>query len=189
MWASCLRSRILWSRRRGYPQRSSWAWCRALCSPIFRLPDGISRDMAASTIQALGLSVVAVPFVGMVVCGGDVGNQCHCGNLGGRIRYDVLVQMPALLLLGRATVRQQRTEACYSQGFARTGGVGFRCWRASLSSLYDYPVRNNRPALSDGGPDAVSGLRLSRLFRRSFAPDRRSFSCDKPEVSWIGFHR
>ncbi|KAB7489988.1 hypothetical protein F7Q97_17955, partial [Klebsiella michiganensis] len=32
--------------------------------------------------------------------------------------------------------------------------------------LYDYSVRKNRPVLSDGGPDAVSGLRLSRLFRR-----------------------
>ncbi|MGI6922326.1 hypothetical protein ACRCNB_30070, partial [Klebsiella michiganensis] len=31
--------------------------------------------------------------------------------------------------------------------------------------LYDYSVRKNRPVLSDGGPDAVSGLRLSRLFR------------------------
>ncbi|WP_208431223.1 hypothetical protein, partial [Klebsiella spallanzanii] len=47
--------------------------------------------------------------------------------------------------------------------------------------LYDYPVRKNRPVLSDGGPDAVSGLRLLRLFRRAFAPDCRSFSCDKPD--------
>ncbi|WP_340689522.1 hypothetical protein [Klebsiella aerogenes] len=47
--------------------------------------------------------------------------------------------------------------------------------------LYDYTIRKNRPVLSDGGPDAVPGLRLSRLFRRSFAPDRRSFLCDKPD--------
>jgi hypothetical protein len=32
--------------------------------------------------------------------------------------------------------------------------------QAPYPGLYDYLIRKNRPVLSDGGPDAVSGLRL-----------------------------
>lgn len=66
------------------------------------------RDMAASTIQALGVSAAAVPFVGTAMLPGLMPATSATAAISAAGFAMTLVQTPvALVLLGRATARQQ----------------------------------------------------------------------------------